>query len=514
MTDAADVPSQILVVYPLPHFVNEEMFANDIKRLELEKPDPSKDNAGAPKLKSTAPSGNPSGYGARPDSLHRVFLMRDASSNESFKYGFAEFWTMEDAAAAMNKFRMARSFKVAACAVTVSTIHMGVFIPEEREVTPVTEHMSFNPLFNPTLRVRYRDARVYPSQRVVTSGPPLAPGAKPVDEEAADGKKSKKRKAESGIASSSSKKAVPMAGQLAVWQKKHVELHTGGSKPEGPDTAGFSDANRTAPRVIPGNTVKPDPKAPIKISLTGSIKLNAAPPTSDNAPSPSRGTPSAEHDGVSSTENAESQSVAAQEDTAVSYVDRDRLMCLICMRKYKSVDEVNIHEKSRNHKTSMDNDELVKAALPRIAARDKRLQKLEQELDESAAALQYRDRAKERRSAYSQPKKPAGQPARAKGGAPAAQENDAPAMAKPAASKGAGMLAKMGWAAGGGLGANGDGRTEVIQTNAYQEGVGLGAEGSNLGDAAQLAERKTKNDYAEYVNTVQDKARQRYNNLG
>ncbi|KAF7556758.1 hypothetical protein G7046_g6231 [Stylonectria norvegica] len=55
------------------------------------------------------------------------------------------------------------------------------------------------------------------------------------------------------------------------------------------------------------------------------------------------------------------------------------------------------------------------------------------------------------------------------------------------------MLAKMGWAAGGGLGANGDGRTKVIETNAYQEGVGLGADGGNLGDAAQLAERKTKN---------------------
>lgn len=75
------------------------------------------------------------------------------------------------------------------------------------------------------------------------------------------------------------------------------------------------------------------------------------------------------------------------------------------------------------------------------------------------------------------------------------------------------MLAKMGWTSGAGLGANGEGRTEAIATQAYQEGVGLGAEGSNLGDAAELADKKTRNSYAEYVNSVQDKARQRYNKL-
>jgi len=74
------------------------------------------------------------------------------------------------------------------------------------------------------------------------------------------------------------------------------------------------------------------------------------------------------------------------------------------------------------------------------------------------------------------------------------------------------MLAKMGWT-GQGLGANGEGRTEIIATNAYQEGVGLGAEGGNLGDAAELAQRKTKNSYAEYLTTAQDKARERYNKM-
>jgi hypothetical protein len=183
------------------------------------------------------------------------------------------------------------------------------------------------------------------------------------------------------------------------------------------------------------------------------------------------------------------------------------------MRKYKSIDEVNIHERSRNHKNATENEEQVKAALPRLATRDKRLQKQAQENPDIAnATSQYRDRAKERRAVYNQPTKPT----TASQGKPktAPKTEEARPTPKPAQSKGAGMLAKMGWSTGAGLGANGEGRTEVIETNAYQEGVGLGAEGGNLGDAAQLAERKTKNTYADYVNTVQDKARERYNKMG
>src|SRR5262245_38947675 len=107
------------------------MLAADMKRLEREKADRTKTagEGGAPKLKSTAPGGDTSSQGAREGSLHRVFLMRDVNTNESFKYGFAEFWTLEDAAAALSKFNMARAFYVAGCAVTISTIHMGVFLP-------------------------------------------------------------------------------------------------------------------------------------------------------------------------------------------------------------------------------------------------------------------------------------------------------------------------------------------------------------------------------------------------
>ncbi|KAF7550696.1 hypothetical protein G7Z17_g5547 [Cylindrodendrum hubeiense] len=514
VTDAADVPSQILVVYPLPPFVNEDMFINDIKRLEVEKVDNAKDNSnGAPKLKSTAPTGDTSRYGARPGSLHRVFLMRDTNTDESFKYGFVEFWTLEDAAAAVAKFQKSRSFMVAACPVTVSTIHMGVFVPEERQVTPVIERMSFNPLFNPSLRVRYRDLHVYPSQQIVTSQPPGgSDAAKSATDEAGDGKKSKKRKAEGTPAGASTKKLVPMAGQMAMWQRKRGELRGDGRGPSdnGSQNAGGDDQDRAPVRIsLSGNGSSADtkPQGPIKISLSGATKLGAPQDTSVRKSSTPEPTAASDN---------KPQPQPDSDNATVSYVDRDRLMCLICMRKYKSVDEVNIHEKSRNHKNATENEEQVKAALPRLAARDKRLQKQAQENpDETHATSQYRDRAKERRQVYNQPVKPTptpGHQTKSKPKQPPKQEEVAQS-AKPAQSKGAGMLAKMGWSAGAGLGANGDGRTEAIATNAYQGGVGLGAEGGNLGDAAQLAERKTKNSYTDYLNTVQDKARERYNKM-
>ena len=464
------------------------MFTHDIKRLEIEKPEPPKDNSSGPKLKSTAPNINASGYGARPGSLHRTFLMRDASNDESFKYGFVEFWTLEDAAAAVTKFQMSRQFSVASCPVTVSTIHMGVFIPEDREITPAIERMSFHPLFNPNLRVRYRDYHLYPSQTIVATRPPETETSKPSTDDTSEAKKSKKRKADGNLPTTT-KKLVPMAGQMAMWQKKADELRSGPGSGNRNDAG--DDQTRDTQAVLPGFGTGVN--APIKISLSSATKIGA--PQTDSA--------------VNEEKNPESQ--AAADPAPVSYVDRERLMCLICMRKYKSVDEVNIHEKSRNHKTSMDNEELVKAALPRLAARDKRLQKQAQENPDSAQASQYRDRAKERRAAHNQPSKiSTNQPAKTK---PAPQP-EKPAAAPQPKSKGAGMLAKMGWTSGAGLGANNDGRTEVVETHAYQEGVGLGAEGGNLGDAAQLAERKTKNSYAEYVNTVQDRARERYNKMG
>ncbi|KAG6018773.1 hypothetical protein E4U41_003592, partial [Claviceps citrina] len=408
VADGVDAVSQILVVHPLASFVTEDMLAKDLKLLEKTEEAKSASN-GPTKLKSTAPGADASRYGAKPNSLHRVFLAREVNSGESFKYGFAEFWSLEDAAAAVTKFRMSRSFTVAGCAVTVAPTHMGVFLPEDREVTRENEHMSFNPLFNPSLRVRYRDARVFPSQLIVTPEPPTTAvkinnGKSTAGDDDAEGKKQqqKKRKADGSLASSSSaaKKPVVMAGQISMWQRKQDELRgeQGDHKPGGAaaEFAPRSDAS----------------KAPIKISLSNTTKLGgpgeAHPATRGNSPG---------NDSKSAAENARDRSREdsmtreeedKEEKEEETYVDRQRLMCLICMRKYKTADEVRIHERSRNHKTAMEDGEKVRAAQPRIVARDKRLQQQKQGEDGSPAqGPQYRDRAKERRSIYNQPDRPA-----------------------------------------------------------------------------------------------------------
>lgn len=122
---------------------------------------------------------------------------------------------------------------------------------------------------------------------------------------------------------------------------------------------------------------------------------------------------------------------------------------------------------------------------------------------------EYRDRAKERRSAFGASKKislPMKKPVQAK----EADEDDQIA----APSKGASLLGKMGWSSGEGLGARGSGMMAPIATEMYVQGVGLGAEGGKVGDAVEEAGRNTKNDYGDFLERTKDKAKERFEKLG
>jgi hypothetical protein len=71
----------------------------------------------------------------------------------------------------------------------------------------------------------------------------------------------------------------------------------------------------------------------------------------------------------------------------------------------------------------------------------------------------------------------------------------------------------MGWSAGSGLGAQGTGVTAPIATEVYAQGVGLGAQGSKLGDASEEAARNTRGRYDEFLEKTKATARQRYDQL-
>ncbi|KAJ8107682.1 hypothetical protein ONZ43_g6656 [Nemania bipapillata] len=170
---------------------------------------------------------------------------------------------------------------------------------------------------------------------------------------------------------------------------------------------------------------------------------------------------------------------------------------------FKNEPSLRRHEQmSDMHKANLDDGELIVKATQNLRALGKE------------PTSNYRDRAKERRLAHNQPNKPKLQLPRKNPPSNKVADSAKELLPKPAISKGAGLLAKMGWSSGEGLGAEGSGRTDIIETMAYTPGVGLGAEGGKIGDAAQEAARATKNNYADFVSKAKDKARERYEKMG
>lgn len=94
----------------------------------------------------------------------------------------------------------------------------------------------------------------------------------------------------------------------------------------------------------------------------------------------------------------------------------------------------------------------------------------------------YRDRAAERRSVFNQPAMPLPEAPRTSvkrkfAEAPVAPPKPEPALepANDETNKGNQLLKKMGWAAGTGLGLEGEGRVAPVEALLYGERVGLGA---------------------------------------
>lgn len=450
-------PSQFVVIRDLPSSVTESTLAAEVKRLYIAKGDePRQSSNTTNKLKSTAPIGNTSGLGAKPGSLVRVFMIRDKYTDISCNYGFAEFSTLDDARGAVAKYSACPQFTIDSKPITIAFIHSGVFIPFLHPVQDEDRRFTFPATHNQSLRLVYWNPSVYANEFTIFNealyeDKPLGTDHSKNDSDRLPGKDSKKRKAEKDLVAPNGKKVIAMAPQLQMWANKHAELH-------GPKESGAS---------------------------ADSVD-NKAPATGPNAMGPI----------ASSVPEATSK-------PSVSYADLDQMCCLLCRRKFKNETSLRRHEQmSDMHKANLDNEALISKATRDLKALGKE------------PVSSYRDRAKERRLAHNQPSKPKPhlprkQPQATKDSGPAAE---AP-PAKPTISKGAGLLAKMGWSSGEGLGAEGGGRTAIIETTAYAPGVGLGAEGGKIGDAAEEAARATKNDYADFVSKAKDKARERYEKM-
>ena len=555
--DPQQQPSQFLVVRDLEASVTEETLSKGLMKLFVENnaQEPKEPNPTPNKLKSTAPTASIQGLGARPGSLNRVFLMRDRLTNESWRYGFAEFTTIDDAQGAIAKYRASPKFTIASKPVIVAFIHTGVFVPALQAVTSATAPFFFAPTYNLDIRLKYWDDRAYPSVLDVESS--ITGRSSPNPEKIGGRDKSvvsahrtallsqdaaaKKAKKDKDSAAAAKKAAgLVMAPQMQMWAKKRAELHAGsGQKPR--DAGDVASLQHSAPT----EDVHPGPRAPHSSDefisygdyqkmqcLLCMRRFESAQDLRDHEVLDQAHAASLK-DGVRVQDIVNKLAEQSQEPRTVirriprdrtdaapiyfSYADAENGHCLVCERKFKNLAVLRLHEReSELHRKNMRDDKNIQRAVAELV-------KLERNPVRMRPALanhdknQYRDRAKERRRVYSQPKKPAQQSG--KDGRKRQQTENttaAPPERKEAVpSKGAALLGKMGWSTGQGLGAEGnEGRTEAIATDLYVPGVGLGADGGKVGDAAAEAARRTQSHYSDFVEKTKDKARERYDRLG
>jgi hypothetical protein len=165
------IPSQFLLVRGLETSVTEEILAKGISKLykssEASHGEPAK-KPGA-KVASTTASAN---LGAQENSIRRVFVVRDKQSDDSWRFGFVEFYGVEDAQAALVKFDSLDKFTIASKPVLLSYIHAGVFVPAAK--AGAEDKFSFSPAANPSLRLQYWDQLGYLREHLVSDTPPGA----------------------------------------------------------------------------------------------------------------------------------------------------------------------------------------------------------------------------------------------------------------------------------------------------------------------------------------------------
>lgn len=456
-----NVASQFLLLRGLEPGVSEELLAKGVTKLYKTRGTSPPPDSQAPKKPKIISTSNDASLGAKDGTLQRVLLVRDKKTNDSWRYGFAEFSTVEDAQAAMAKYNASDKFTISSKPVLVSYIHAGVFVPVVQQQSPELDKFTFSPLSNPSLKLMYWDEAGYASELVVArderslltkakeslNAKLAAAAAKEglLGESNDSESKVKKRKAEKDAAPNAKKVVAP---HLQFWSNRHAELH-------------------------------------------------GLPPKEDDAP---------ENAAPSSSKESKADRPKTDSHTTRSFADMNRKCCLLCSRQFKTEAEVTKHERvSQLHRDNLENKDLITKALTKLSKAG-----IVQPESEGSG---YRDRAKERRVAFNQPKQPVAQHKVHKESVTPKEEDPAPVQPKPVQSKGAALLGKMGWTAGEGLGAKGTGRTEAITPELYTQGVGLGAQGGKIGDALEEADRATRNSYADFVSKSKDKAKERFERM-
>lgn len=447
------IPSQYLLVRGLEASVTEEILAKGIAKLYKQNnatqtsTNTASSNVGAKIASTTAVTH----LGARDGSIYRVHVAKDKKTGESLRYGFVEFFTVEDATSAHTKFGALDRFTIASKPVVLSFIHAGVFVP----VFTHTEQHTFAARTNPSLQLQYWDENTFVTELIVSDNPPRAqdsaleaglPSKRPGKE---SDRGSRKRKAANDAPSS--KKVMP--GHLQHWQNQHKEIHGIAVPAEGGEA---TEAEATS-RPRSGSPEKPAEETP-------------------------------------------------------RFTNRERLCCYLCRTTIKTLDLFDKHETdSKLHLSNLQSPEKIAAAIAWMAKQGVS----PYPMSEAGGLYRDRakERREMHGQSINQSKK-AGKkqniPGRgARQSSSPRPQSDAKDVA-PIPSKGAALLSKMGYSPGTGLGAQGTGSLAPIATNMYAHGVGLGAAGGMVGDAIEEAGRNTRSNAQEFSEKTRDLARERY----
>uniref|UniRef100_A0A1B0BZC2 RNA-binding protein 5 n=1 Tax=Glossina palpalis gambiensis TaxID=67801 RepID=A0A1B0BZC2_9MUSC len=168
----------------------------------------------------------------------------------------------------------------------------------------------------------------------------------------------------------------------------------------------------------------------------------------------------------------------ASADTASEkdYVDFQKLTCLLCKRAFQSLDILQKHLKMSNlHKENLAKHNMERG-----------FNRTQSEPDSLAAALSYRDRAKERRQKYGESDPPPPNRSRERFETEISKMSSRSSETTPALPIGSNnvgnrLLQKMGWCEGQGLGRKNQGRTSIIEADARNSTAGLGTKGGGIG---------------------------------
>lgn len=378
-------------------------------------------------------------------------------------------------------------FTIASKPVTLSFIHSGVFVPVYNPPPKARNLEKYTFLGSTGQRLAYWDEEGYVSELVVSQHSAADASANATyEKEKSENSKGKKRKAEveksgtSTTANTGTKKSLP--SHLQFWQDRHMELHGVVAPQQNSDgeSGGVSDDSA---------------KKPKKKKVVGNTALGAVAGV----------TPDTGIEGPSGTASAAGEA-GGDGPPSESFADLTRLACLLCVRQFKSEQEVHKHERiSTLHRTNLADEKLVAKAREKL---EKAGIKSNSTTDASTPA--YRDRAKERRAVFGQPKRPEPQ---LRDSTTSTKEVVQPPSPPSAPSKGAALLSKMGWTSGAGLGLEGKGITAPVVAEMYAEGVGLGAKGGKVGEASEVSAMNTAGGYKDFVRRTKEKAKERYEGM-